>query len=82
MLQRRTYRRASSSGMTILELMVVIAIMGGVMLVFRSGFRVLTNADLSEDATELASLMRRAQQLAIEHGEQHRIVFDLDKAIY
>jgi len=68
--------------MTILELMVVIAIMGGVMLVFRSGFRVLTNADLSEDATELASLMRRAQQLAIEHGEQHRIVFDLDKAIY
>jgi type II secretory pathway pseudopilin PulG len=68
--------------MTLLEIMVVIAIIGGVMFVFRSGFRVLTDADLSEDASELASVMRRAQQLAVEHGEQHRIVFDLDKGIY
>jgi len=62
--------------------MVVITIMALVLFVFRSGFRVLLGADLSEDATELAALMRRAQQLAIEHGEQHRIVFDLDKGTY
>jgi len=38
----------------------------------------VTKADLVEDANELTAVMRRASQLAVEHGELHRVVLDLD----
>src|SRR5260221_9272918 len=69
-------------GMTVLELMIVLAIIGGAAVLVRSGFRMITKADLVENATELSALMKRAGQLAIEHGELHRVTFDLDKQIY
>jgi hypothetical protein len=68
--------------MTVLELMIVLAIVGGGMVLVRSGFRMLTKADLVESSTELASMMKRTGQLAIEKGEMHRILFDLDKQVY
>jgi type II secretory pathway pseudopilin PulG len=69
-------------GMTVLEIMIVLAIIGGGAVLVRSGFRMITKADLVENATELAAVLRRANQLAIEHGEMHRVVFDLDKHGY
>ncbi|NVB83159.1 MAG: hypothetical protein HOV81_32605 [Kofleriaceae bacterium] len=68
--------------MTVLELMIVLAIIGGGVVLVRSGFRMITKADLVENSTELAAVMKRTSQLAIEKGEMHRIVFDLDKQIY
>jgi prepilin-type N-terminal cleavage/methylation domain-containing protein len=75
-------RRRRHSGMTILEMMVVLAILGLLLVLGRTGFRILTKADLVEDATELSAIMRRASQLAIEHGELHRVTIDLDKQAY
>jgi general secretion pathway protein H len=75
-------RRRRHSGMTILEMMVVLAIMGLLLVLGRTGFRILTKADLVEDATELSAIMRRASQLAIEHGELHRVVLDFDRQGY
>lgn len=69
-------------GMTLLEIMIVLAIMAASIVLVRTGFRSLTKADLVDSATELAAVMRRASQLAIEQGELHRIVFDLDKQGY
>jgi type II secretory pathway pseudopilin PulG len=69
-------------GMTVLELMIVLAIIGGGAVLVRSGFRLITKADLVDNSTELAAIMRRASQLAIEHGEMHRVTFDLDKSLY
>jgi prepilin-type N-terminal cleavage/methylation domain-containing protein len=69
-------------GMTVLEIMIVLAIIGGLFFVMRSGFRVVTKADLVEDANELTAVMRRASQLAVEHGELHRVVLDLDNQAY
>lgn len=69
-------------GMTVLEIMIVLAIIGGAAVLVRSGFRVLTKADLVENSTELAAILRRTSALAIEHGELHRVVFDFDKQIY
>jgi len=76
----RTVRhpRASARGMTMLELMIVLAVIGGMFFIARTGFRLLTKADLVEDANELTAVMRRASQLAVEHGELHRVVLDLD----
>jgi type II secretory pathway pseudopilin PulG len=68
--------------MTLLELMIVLAIIAAGFVLVRLGFRVLTKADLVESSSELAAVMRRASQLAVEHGEMHRVVFDLDKQAY
>jgi prepilin-type N-terminal cleavage/methylation domain-containing protein len=69
-------------GMTVLELMIVLAIIGGSVVLVRSGFRMITKADLVENATELSAIMKRTSSLAVEHGELHRITFDLDKHMY
>ena len=69
-------------GMTILELMIVLAILAAATLLLRTGFRVFTKADLVENSTELAAILRRASTLAIEHGEMHRVLIDLDKQVY
>lgn len=61
-----------------LEVMIVLAVVGGLFFIARTGFRVLTKADLVDDANELTAVMRRASQLAVEHGELHRVVIDLD----
>ncbi|MEO6773778.1 MAG: type II secretion system protein [Kofleriaceae bacterium] len=68
--------------MTVLELMIVLAIIGAAMVLVRSGFRMITKADLVENSTELSAVLRRASSLAIEHGEMHRVVIDMDKGIY
>jgi type II secretory pathway pseudopilin PulG len=72
----------AAAGMTVLELMIVLAIIGAAAFLVRSGFRMITKADLVENSTELAAILRRTNQLAVEHGEMHRVVFDLDKQIY
>ena len=74
--------RQRQSGMTILEIMIVIAIIGGMAFIVRSGFRLITKADLVENSNELSAIMRRAGQLAIERGELHRVVIDLDAHAY
>jgi len=70
--------RHPARGLTVLELMVVIAIIGMGAYLLRAGLRRVTKADLVEDAVELAAVLRRTNQLAIEHGELHRVVLDLD----
>ena len=69
-------------GMTMLEIMIVLAVIGGLFFIVRSGFRLVTRADLVEDSTEVTAVLRRASELAIEHGELHRVVLDLDSQAY
>jgi len=76
------HRRTSQLGMTVLEVMIVLAILGGGVVLVRTGFRMLTKADLVENATELSAVLRRAGQLAVEHAEMHRVVFDMEKGVY
>jgi hypothetical protein len=73
-----THPRRHSAGLTVLELMIVIAVIGAGAYLLRAGLRRLTKADLVEDATELSAMLRRTNQLAIELGELHRVVIDLD----
>jgi type II secretory pathway pseudopilin PulG len=65
--------------MTVIELMIVIAIIGGFAYIAASGFRFVTKADLVDDATRLSAVMRRTSQLAMETGQLHRVVLDLDQ---
>lgn len=72
----------SARGMTVLELMIVLAIIGGAAFLARTGFRMVTKADLVESSTELTAIMRRTSQLAITHNELYRVVIDFEKGIY
>jgi prepilin-type N-terminal cleavage/methylation domain-containing protein len=74
--------RSLERGLTLLEIMIVVAIMGIALFALRSSLNILTNFGLSEDSDELAAMLRRASQLAVERGEQHRVVFDLEKGGY
>ncbi len=69
-------------GITILEIMIVLAIIGASLGLLRSGFRTVTKADLAENSTELVAMLRRANQMAIETGSLHRLVIDFEKGAY
>jgi type II secretory pathway pseudopilin PulG len=68
--------------MTVLELMIVIAIIGGLVYIAASGFRLVTKGDLVDDATRIASLMRRSSQLAMTYGKLYRVTLDFEKKTY
>jgi general secretion pathway protein H len=74
--------RRAHKGMTVLELMIVLAIIGAASVLVRSGFRLLTRADLVEGSTELSAIMKRASSLAVEMGGMYRVLVDLDKGTY
>ena len=69
-------------GMTVLELMIVLGIIAIGMYFASGALRRVTKADLTDDTLELASVLRRTGQLAIETGQLHRVVLDFDKRIY
>ena len=73
---------STKAGLTVLEIMIVLAVIGMLSYLAYSGFRVLSSAALVEDTNDLAGVMRRTQALALETGEPVRVVFDLDKQTY
>lgn len=75
-------RRRGQRGLTLLEIMIVLAVIGGVMYLGLTGLRTLTSADIAGTATDMAALMRRASQKAVETGEMHRLLLDLDKQAF
>lgn len=68
--------------MTVLEIMIVLAIIGFMAYLAVSGFRLISGAALSEDTSDMAMVMRRAQLVAVEGGIQTRVVIDFDKHAY
>jgi len=74
--------RKHQRGLTLLELLIVVAIIGVALVALSSSINILGNFGLSNDADELAAMLRRAGQLSVERGEQHRVVFDLEKGVY
>jgi len=69
--------RNSSRGMTILEVVVVIAIIGMVSWLGVGAIRWLRGANAVETSVEMAAVLRRTSQLAQTSGELYRVVFDL-----
>lgn len=75
-------RRSREAGLTVLELIIVIAIIGLFAYVGYSGFRMLTHAALADDVNELTAVMRRSQVLSVEAGVPVRVVIDFDHQQY
>ncbi len=66
-------------GITVLEMMIVIAIIGMLSYVGYGALRRLTRADLVADTNHLGALMSRASELAGETGKLHRVTIDFDQ---
>jgi type II secretory pathway pseudopilin PulG len=70
------------SGMTVLELIIVIGVVGLLVGMFYTGVRYISGADLREDTVEVASVLKAAYNMATTSGSHHRVVFDLDEQTY
>lgn len=68
--------------MTMLEMMVVIAIIVLLLYTAISGLRRVTKADLTDDTLDFASALRRTSLAAVETGRLHRVVIDFEKNTY
>ena len=68
-------------GMTVLEMMVVLAIIGMLAAFGYGVVRKLTRADLVSDTNRLAAIMSRASELAQETGHLYRVVIDADEDV-
>jgi prepilin-type N-terminal cleavage/methylation domain-containing protein len=75
-------RRHSQRGMTLIEIMVVLAIMALVMLGAVSAVRRARESDLREDGARLAAALRFAYDRATATGEHHRVTIDLDEEAF
>ncbi len=78
-LVRTVNRSHSQRGVTLLEILVVIAIMGFLATMGLSAYRSFSKADLVKDAQRVGSIMRRASELSSETGLLERLTIDLDK---
>src|SRR5687768_12084488 len=72
----------SCRGITILEIMIVLAIVGLMMLIGFPAARSLVRSDMRGDASQVASMIRAGHELASLSGIHHRIVFDLDEGSF
>jgi general secretion pathway protein H len=75
-----TQRR--SSGFTLIEIMIVLAIAALIMSLGVKGLRSLARADLRAGATHLAGSIRFMFDRASTTGKMHRMVFDFDSNKY
>ncbi len=69
--------------MTLLEVMVVLAIIGGLLLVMMGGNIIKSKATRTREAgVEVMATLRAAYNMATMTGLHHRVVFDLDHQVY
>lgn len=73
---------SGQAGMTLLEIMLVLGIMGMLLVLGSYTVRAVTKSALRADATEVAAALKAARNLAAESGVHHRAVFDLDQQTY
>lgn len=68
--------------MTLLELLVVMAVVGLLMALGVRGVRWLRSSSLRDTTTEIAAVFRVTYNLATMSATHHRVVFDLDEQTY
>lgn len=76
-------RKPSQAGMTMLEIMVVLAIIGGLLLVMMGSNIIKSQATRTrEGGVEVMATLRAAFNMATMTGQHHRVVFNLEEQVY
>ncbi|MCP4447085.1 MAG: prepilin-type N-terminal cleavage/methylation domain-containing protein [Myxococcales bacterium] len=74
---------AAQAGITLIEIMVVLAIMGMGMALFLGGNLLKSDEDrLREASVEVLATLRAAHNLATMTGKHHRVIFNLKEQTY
>ena len=79
---RATRPRSSAGGFTLIEVMIVFAIVALLAGASVQGFRSLRKADLREASTQLSGAMRYLFDRASTTGKMHRLVIDMETGTY
>src|SRR6188768_2129630 len=74
--------RSTTQGFTLIEVMVVLAIVGLMAMATTQGFRSLRKADLREASAQMSGAMRYLFDRASTTGKIHRIVIDMETGMY
>jgi len=75
-------QREPSGGYTLLEIMIVVAIMIGLITVGTVGMRRLRHSDLRTAASRLAGAIKYTYDRAITTGKYYRLVIDIDRRAF
>ncbi len=75
-------RRASKSGFTLLEIMIVLVIVGLISGMSIRGLRSLAKSDLRASTSRLSGAVRYLFDRASTTGKYHRLVIDVDEGRY
>lgn len=75
-------RLAASRGFTLVEMLVVLAIAGGMMGAAIYGLNIVTAADLRDEAMRMTSVMQYTWSRAAIEQVNYRLVLDLDENTY
>lgn len=75
-------KRRRPQGITIVELLVVMAIVSGIMGISVYAMGMVGSADLREDANRVASAIKYSYSVAAINNTQYRLVLDLDTGEY
>jgi general secretion pathway protein H len=78
----RPRRRGAASGFTLIEVVIVMAIVGLIFSLGIKGFKSLSRSDLRSSASRLQGSMRFLFDRASTTGKVHRLVLDLEGARY
>lgn len=68
--------------MTMIEIIMVLAVIGLMLVVGIGAIRNLSKASLREDATEMTAVLRAAHNMATLSRKHHRVVFDIEEGTY
>ena len=71
-----------AQGVTLIEIMVALVLVGLIVVAAVSGLRSLSKSDLRESASHMAGAIRYVFDRASTSGRAHRIVFDFDTGKY
>ena len=72
-------RGRHSAGFTVIELLIVVALVASMAVALSMGVRRVRNSDLRNDTATVAAVLRTAYNLSAMTGRHHRVVFNLDE---
>lgn len=70
------------AGMTLLEILIVLGVMGGMLFLGIYTLRSVSKSALRAATVEMAAALKSAHNLATQSGMHHRLVIDLDEQTY
>jgi prepilin-type N-terminal cleavage/methylation domain-containing protein len=82
LIMKRPSFNQQVQGFSLIELMVVVALIAGLILIALPSLNALGGLDLKKEITKLAGFTSEVFSKALLSGKTHRIVFDLDDQKY